>query len=158
MVCISKRTVNETVENNIPPLITLTHLHEQIKSSEKNKKGKKDKSGKGKNGHDAPPMATSHHGEGEGEPSPTTESNNAEEEENNDMMEMNESGGGREKNSNDNAGQGEKGGSSTVTTGRPGGKEEAFWCRMKQFQNRKKRTKKTLVQKLMPTRPKGKGK
>jgi len=152
---ISKKTIDQ---KDIPQLTTLSHLHEQIQSSEKKKKGKKDKSGKGKNGHNAPPMATSHCEEGEGEPSPTTEHNNAEEEENNDMMEMNESGGGREKNSNDNAGQGEKGGSSTVRTGRLGGKEEAFWHRMNQFQNRKKRTKKTLVQKLMPTRPKGKGK
>ena len=43
-------------------------------------KGKKDKSVKKKNAQDAPPMATSHGGEGEGVPSPTIERNNMEEE------------------------------------------------------------------------------
>ena len=101
---ISKKTLKK---KDIPQLITLSCFLEQVKSSEKNKEGKKDNSEKGKNGHNAPPMATSHGGEGEGEPSPTTECNNAEEEKNNDMMEINESGGGREKNCKDNAGLGE---------------------------------------------------
>ena len=103
-------------------------------------------------------MPTSHHEGGEEEPSPTTECNIAEEEKNNDMVQMNESGEGTQQNSNDNAGQGEKGGSSTVRTGRIGGKEEAFWCRMNLLQNRKKRTKKTLVGELRKTRAKRKGK
>ena len=132
---ISKKTLKK---KDIPQLITLSCLFEQVKSSKKNKEGKKDKSEKGKKGHDAPPMATSPGGQREGEPSPTTECNNAEEEKNNDMMEINESGGGREKNSNDNTGQGEKGGSSTVMTGRLGGKKEAFWYRKIHFQYRKK--------------------
>ena len=101
----SKKTMKK---KDFPPLITFSHLHVQVQSGEKWTKGKKkDKSVKGKNGKDAPPMATSHGGEGEGVSSPIIECNNTEEEKHNDRRDMNEGGVGMEKNSTDNAGQGE---------------------------------------------------
>ena len=74
------------------------------------------------------------------------------------MVEMNESKERVQQNDNENAEQGEKGGLSTVMTGRLGGKEDAFWWKKEQMQNRKKKTNKTLVGELRKTRATRKGK